>query len=136
MSYSFSSLGLNFNQILPVGRSKRAFGTLFLVAALIAVSLFVVPQFSRAGVPTFSGGGPGNGQVGVPPDALIDIVASEAITEASVVAGDNNVALHKCTGATDALTCTPTGSDATTNLCTSVTLSGSTRITCGITGSL
>ncbi|MDO8505282.1 MAG: hypothetical protein Q7S48_01740, partial [bacterium] len=132
MSYP-TSFNLNFKNIIPTSYGKRAYSTLFLVAALVVVAAFIAPMVSRAGVPTFSSGGPGNGQVGTPPDALIDIYASEALSEGTVIAGDNNVSLKKCTGATDALSCTPTGSDDTTNLCTQVALGQNVRIICGVT---
>lgn len=75
--------------------------------------------------PVLSGGGPPDGQLNAPTDALIDISADGNLNSATVIAA--NVKLNKCTGATDAVSCTTPES---ANLCTTVSLGSNIRITC------
>ncbi|MBI2551953.1 Ig-like domain-containing protein [Candidatus Uhrbacteria bacterium] len=125
MSYSILSVP-SFKSLIPEGRGKRAFSTLFLIASLVLVSMFIVAGVSRAGVPTLSGGGPQNGQEFVPDLALVDITGSENLSSATV--NTTNVTLYSCTGATDATACATPNTAA--NLCTAVTLDNNTRIVC------
>ncbi|OGL91741.1 hypothetical protein A3H11_01215 [Candidatus Uhrbacteria bacterium RIFCSPLOWO2_12_FULL_47_10] len=130
----FSSFSFNLNTIFGreprLSFSKKNFGGLFLIAALIVAAIFIAPQLSRAGVPVYSGGGPPNGQSFAPPDALIDINANEAMVGASV--NQSSVTLLECTGATEPTSCPGTTG---TTLCTGVTLGtgsngANTRIVC------
>ncbi len=76
--------------------------------------------------PTVSGGGPANGQLYVPDQAMIDAVANEALSSGTV--NTTNVTLYSCTGATDASSCTTPVT--TSNLCTSVSLTSNVQIIC------
>ncbi|MBI4142648.1 Ig-like domain-containing protein, partial [Candidatus Uhrbacteria bacterium] len=106
----------------PMSRGvERAITWVTVIATIswsIGLSFLIRVPAAQAAVPTFSGGGPPGGQSFVPPDAVIDIVGSEALTAGSVTTA-GNVTLLECTGTTDATTCPATTGS---NLCTSVTL--------------
>lgn len=87
--------------------------------------------------PTLSGGGPPDGQSGVPDEAHIEINASANLTASgatSPVYAENsvpvNVSVHECAGATDATTCASPLTAA--NRCSTVTIENSTKIRCNL----
>src|SRR3989338_8088975 len=100
MSYFSSSVGLTFKNIIPEGRGKRAYGTLFLVASLVLAAAFIAPMLGRAAAPTVLGGFP-DLQESAPLDARLDMFFSEAIQSADA-ANAANVTLQTCSGNTAA----------------------------------
>jgi photosystem II stability/assembly factor-like uncharacterized protein len=80
--------------------------------------------------PVLSGGGPGDGQTFVPPEAIIDINSDINLDSGTV--NTTNVTLYPCTGATDASSCA--SPNTASNACTTVSLQSDTTIIC--TGTL
>src|SRR3989338_7573429 len=93
---------LAFSRLITRAKAPRSSSwSLFLVAGfmMLAVAALVPTGAVQAGVPTFSGGGPGALQDFAPVEAIVDINANEALTGGTVNA--TNVTLLECaTGST------------------------------------
>ena len=99
---SFSAPALIFKSFFTGGQNRRAIGGLFFALGVLG-AVFIAVSIARAGVPAYSSGGPPDGQSFVPPDALVDINANEALIGATV--NQSSVTLLQCTGTTEPTSC-------------------------------
>lgn len=99
-------------------RPVRHFSILFSVLGVGLAVIWILVS-ARAGVPTFSGGGPGDLQDFAPVEAIVDINANEALTSGTVNA--TNVTLLEC-AADSTLTSGGCATTTGSNLCSSVSL--------------